>query len=176
MGLLPDQRRTDAGGALDAGGVGHLGPLDAFGAFEGGHLAAGRHHLGEAVEGAFEDLGMAPERPVRGVPPVHLHVELAEPGVDAEAGLLRGERAGVVDGHEVLREDDAALQLGGARVGVAGEVDDSSSEPVVPPLGARGGFDGGDGFGFGEDLFGGEAERAEDADFAGTLFDSELEE
>jgi hypothetical protein len=64
----------------------HLTPLAAF---EFGHRLAGRHQLGEVAEGSFQDLGMAPERPVRGVPPVHLHVELAVPGVDAEAGLLR---------------------------------------------------------------------------------------
>ena len=94
---------------------------------------------------------MAPERPVRGVPPVHLHVELAEPGVDAEAGLLRRVGVGVVDGHDVLREDDAALQFGGAGVGVAGEVDDSAGGPVMPPVGAGGGFDGGYGVGHGRD-------------------------
>ena len=58
-----------------------------------------------------------------------------------------GSCAGVVDGHEVLREDDAALQLGGAGVRVAGEVDDSAGGPVLPPVGARGGFDGGEGVG-----------------------------
>ncbi len=145
--LLPDEHRADARWALDAAGVGHLGPLDALGPFEFGHRLAGRHHAVEAVEGAFEDLGMAPERPVRGVPPVHLHVELAEPGVDAEASLLRWELPGVVDGHEVLRENDTALQLGGAGVRVAGEVDDSAGGPVLLPVGARGGFDGGEGVG-----------------------------
>ena len=84
---------------------------------------------------------MAPERPVCGMPPVHFHVELAVPGIDAEAGFLRREGLRIVDSHDVLREDDAAFELGGAGVGVAGEIDGSTSGPVVLPVGAGGGFD-----------------------------------
>ena len=75
------------------------------------------------------------------MPPVHLHVELAEPGVDGEAGFLRRVGAGVVDGHDVLREDDAAFEFGGARVCVAGEIDGAAGGPVVLPVIAGGGFD-----------------------------------
>src|ERR1035437_1577555 len=74
---------------------------------------------------------------MRRVPPIHLHVEFAVPGVDSEAGLLRWERAGIVYGHDVLRENDAPLQLGGARVGVSGEVDRTAGGPVVLPVRAR---------------------------------------
>ncbi|MEV4285691.1 hypothetical protein AB0K40_09305 [Nonomuraea bangladeshensis] len=73
---------------------------------------------------------------------MHLQVELAVPGVGGQAGLLRRGGAGAVDRREVLRQHDAAFQLGRSRVGAAREVDGGAGGPELPPPSHGGAFDG----------------------------------
>src|SRR6185369_3036207 len=77
------------------------------------------------------------------MPVVHFQVELAVPAIAAESGLLRRHGAGALYGGEVLREDDAALQFPGARIGRAGEIDRRARSPECGPMLFGGGKRGG---------------------------------
>lgn len=92
-----------------------------------------------------------------GVPPVHFEVELSVPGVAGEAGFLGGHGAGALDGGEVLREDDAALEFFGARVLATGELDGSAGGPEAGPVALGVQEDLGGGGELGGVVFGGEA-------------------
>src|ERR1019366_4941846 len=74
--------------------------------------------------------------------------KLAVPTIAGEPGLLRGHGTGALDGGEVLGEDDAPLQLAGARVRRGGEVDGGAGGPEGGPV-LFGGGEGGGGVGGG---------------------------
>ncbi len=80
-----------------------------------------------------------PQAVVGQVPPDHLHVELASPGIEAQQTRLRGgPGAGRVGGHLVLREDDAPFQLHPPGIRAAREVYGSPRTPEgLPPRGRR---------------------------------------
>ncbi len=68
------------------------------------------------------------------MPPDHLHVELAEPRVVGQAGLLRRCRTGTLSGQKILRQNDATLKLLGALVGTLAEVNDAAVLPEALPV------------------------------------------
>ncbi len=74
----------------------------------------------------------------------------AEPAQVLEAGLGGREKPRVVHTHQVKREDDAALEFGGARIGGGAQVDDAALGPVVAPRGGGGLAGGGKRLGEGE--------------------------
>ena len=84
---------------------------------------------------------------MRGVPPVHLEVELALPAVEREPGLLRRVPAGALDRGEVLREHDPALQLAPAGIAASREIDGPAGRPEAVPVllgGPAGGLEAGE--------------------------------
>ena len=62
------------------------------------------------------------------------HTEFAIPAVIGQACLLWRHGPGALDGHQVLRQNDAAFQLRGTRVGTAAEIDGSAFCPVGLPF------------------------------------------
>ena len=132
--LLPDEERADARRRLRAARVGHLRPAGARVALARGGGARPRQDPVVVAEAPLQQRQPAPQREVRGVPPVHLEVELAVPAVEGEPGLLRRVAAGALDGREVLRQDDAPLELAPARVAAHGEVDGAARGPEAIPV------------------------------------------
>jgi hypothetical protein len=94
--LLPDQQWTDGRRAVAAVGRGHLGPARAGVALLSGLFAGGGQNRVVPSEAALQQLRSAPGCEVRGVPVVHLQVELAIPTVAGESGFLRGHGAGAL--------------------------------------------------------------------------------
>lgn len=99
MGLLPEKEIVDLSWGGAARGISHLGPASTgvpplldLGAGQGG-----REESIVYVGYAVEDIPVIPQRPVRGVPEEHLHVELAVLTVVDEAGLLWGSITRFID-------------------------------------------------------------------------------
>ena len=137
--LLPDQEGPRVGGSLQAGRIRHLHPAHAFETLALGNRA--RHGLDLAVprQAAGEQILVAPEREMGLVPPDHLHVELAVPGIVGQARLLGRRVARAVDGQQILAQYHAALQLRGARIGAAAEVHHTPLLPELLPIGSGSG-------------------------------------
>ena len=76
---------------------------------------------------------MAPLVKLRGVPEIHFRVVLPIPAQVGEPALGWRHAPGIIHPHEILREHDAALQLRGARIGAAGEIDHAALRPVIMP-------------------------------------------
>src|SRR5688572_5968531 len=134
MRLLPDQEYTDAGWAVAPFRTDHLRPARAAIALPRGIRA--RHGKDAAVPGqtSLEHRGAVPERKVRGVPPVHLEMGLAEPAVEGLPRLLRRDRAGTLDRREILREHDATLELRGTRICAARKIQRAAVGPEPLPV------------------------------------------
>ncbi|MNQ52221.1 hypothetical protein D3C85_662270 [compost metagenome] len=138
MRLLPHDEGRDETGAVAALRPDHLGPPGALDAVTGG-LSAGVVEIAQIPgQTALQHLRAPPHGLPAGVPGVHLQMELAVPGVGEEALFLRRQFARAVHGGQVLRQDHAAFQLGGARVGRAGEVDGAALGPEGVPVRGHG--------------------------------------
>ena len=134
MGLLPDEQRADAGRAVASVGRGHFRPAHAGVSLNARFFARGGQNGAVPAQAALEQRRAAPPGEVRGVPEVHFEMELAVPTVAGEAGFLRRERAGALNGGLVLRKDDAALEFVGARVAAAGEIHGAAAGPKAAPM------------------------------------------
>src|SRR4051794_15550139 len=117
MRLLPHDERRDRARALSTFGPHHLGPPGAPRAERTGPLTGARQVLVIPAHAAFQQLGVAPDREMRGMPEVHLEMELTVPAVREQPLFLRREAAGGVDGRQIAREHDTALELVRAWVG-----------------------------------------------------------
>src|SRR5690606_2674536 len=121
--LLPRQERADGTGRLAAVGTDLLRPACA------GVALTRRRRTGRIADVVIPaqaprtQLWPAPGGEARRVEQVHLEVELAAPRVEQQPRLRRRQRARAVDGSQVLRENDAALQLWKPFVGTACQVD-----------------------------------------------------
>ena len=138
MRLLPDQQRADRRGRVAALRPHHLGPARTLVALA--PRLRKRHGQDLPIpEHAFpEQRGPSPQREMRGVPPVHLEVELAVPTVAGEPGLLRRPRAGALDRGQVLRQHHAPLELLRARVLAALQIDGGAALPEAAPVALAG--------------------------------------
>ena len=134
MRLLPDQEGTDPRRAVAPVGIDHLRPARAAIALPRGVRARHREDAAIPRQAALEHRGAVPEREVRGVPPVHLEMRLAEPAVERLARLLRRRRAGALDRREVLRQHDAPLELRRTRIGAAREIQRAAVGPEPLPV------------------------------------------
>ena len=65
-------------------------------------------------------------------------MELAEPAVIGKAGFLRWILSALLGSHEILAENDASLQLSGARILHVPQVDEAALVPVFGPVGGGG--------------------------------------
>ena len=74
------------------------------------------------------------------MPPVHFEVKLSFPRVVSQPGFLRRIFARVLDGQQVLGENDATLQFKPAWVFAAGQVNRAAGAPEVVPVFLRGSF------------------------------------
>jgi hypothetical protein len=87
---------------------------------------------------AFEQLSATPQRKMRRVPGMHLQMKLAVPAVGEQPFFLGWQRAGRVQRHEILRQDDTSLQLSRPWIGAAGEIDHAAPRPVALPVSSDG--------------------------------------
>lgn len=121
MRLLPYQQGVNLSRRGTAFWVGHFSPACAFVAL---FLCAGDGTWEETVvdrgDAAGEEGGVVPPEEGEHVPEGHFEMEFAVPAVVDEAGFLRGEGGGGVDGGEVEGGDDATLELVGDGVGGGG--------------------------------------------------------
>jgi len=76
----------------------------------------------------------APPGEVRGVPKVHLQVELAEPAIAGEPGFLRRDERRTVMAVWYCERTMQALQFFGARVAAAGEIHRAAAGPEPAPV------------------------------------------
>ena len=136
--LLPDEQRADVGRAVASVGRGHFRPARAGVSLDARLFARGGQDGAVPAQAALEQRRAAPQGEVRGVPKVHFQMELAEPAIAGEAGFLRRERAGALNGRLVLRKHDAAFQFLGARVAAAGEIHRAAAGPEAAPVLAAG--------------------------------------
>ena len=68
-----------------------------------------------------------------GVPPVHFKMRFAVPTICREPRFLRRRRAGALDRGQILRQDDAAFEFGGAFIRATGEIDNGTISPESFP-------------------------------------------
>src|SRR3954452_25170633 len=102
MRLLPDEKAADPRRTAAPIGPNHLRPPRAAIALSRCVSPSFRQDLSIPWQAALEQFGAAPQREVRGVPPVHLEVRLAVPAVERLARLLRRHRAGALDRGQIL--------------------------------------------------------------------------
>ena len=136
--LLPHEERADARRRLRAARARHLRPAGPGVALAPRGLPRTREDVRVVPEAPLQEREAPPEGEVRGVPPVHLEVELAFPAVEGEPGLLRRVAAGALDRGEVLGEHDASLQLAPAGIAAPREVDRPAGRPEAVPVLLRG--------------------------------------
>ena len=137
--LLPDEQFAHVRRAVASAERGHFGPARALVSLPPGLLARHREDRRIPAQAALHERRAAPEGEVRGVPPMHLQMEFSIPTVARQASLLRRSGTGALDGREVLREHHAALQLGGARIGAAAEIERAAGGPEGLPMFLAGG-------------------------------------
>ena len=131
--LVPHDQRV-AAGALASLGADHLRPTRAAQPAVDREPASRRQVLAIPLEVPDEQVLPPPQGEVSGVPPDHLGVVLPVPGVADEPALLRRDIGHRLDGGEVLRQDDATLQLRRPRIGAPAEIDGAPAPPERGPV------------------------------------------
>ncbi len=134
--LVPHDQRV-AAGALASLGADHLRPTRAAQPAVDRELASRRQVLAIPLEVPDQQVLPPPQGEVSGVPPDHLGVMLPVPGVADEPALLRWHGGHRLDGGEVLRQDDATLQLRRPRIRAPAEIDGASPPPERGPVASR---------------------------------------
>ena len=134
--LVPRDQRV-AAGALAPLGADHLRPTRTAQPALDREPASRRQALAIPLEVPGQQVFPPPQGEVSRVPPDHLGVVLAVPGVAEEPALLRWHVRHRLDGSQVLRQDDAPLQLRRPRIRAAAEIDGSPPLPERRPVASR---------------------------------------
>ena len=136
--LLPDDQGSDGRGAVASVGGGHFRPARALVTLFAGAAPGGRKNRAVPFQAPLHQRRASPFGEMRGVPEVHLQVELAVPAIAGKPGFLRRQRAGALDGGQIFGKHRPALQLACARIGGGGEIERRAARPEPRPVIARG--------------------------------------
>ena len=132
--LVPDNERISAG-AFPPVESHHLGPPRARQSPLPRQVPRCRQSGPVPRQVLFQQLRPPPQRKVRRVPPDHLRVMLAEPGVGRQPAFLRRRFSDKLDPRQILRQHHPPLQLEGPRIRARGKINSPSAFPKLrPPL------------------------------------------
>src|SRR5512138_2652750 len=119
MWLLPYKKRTNSGGTIITGRVGHFRPAVSFKTLSFGSCPGIFRYMAIIAQTFFEKCLTVPECKMCSMPPVHFQMEFAEPAVIGKSRFLWWKESGTLYFGKILGKYNPAFKFFGTRIGAS---------------------------------------------------------